>query len=152
MRRLLANNPERERSRSPEPEEPAESPPADDSEVLLALPIPGTQTMDLDFQFWVLPVEDIQEFSKDFVLSNWFWKINPLGSGTRTIQVTDPPHMVRLLPWNSEPGECRSITGKSRAERKTDLAQALCDLGRKVSPRNFTGCWPSKGSVSGGKP
>ena len=77
--------------------QPGEEPPDLDldSEVLDFMPRPGSQGLDLDFTFWPMPPADLGEFSKDDVLSNWFWDVKPLGGGMKAVQLT----VVRLLPW-----------------------------------------------------
>ena len=44
-----------------------------------------------------MPPEDLADFSKDYVLSNWLWDVKGLGACTQAIQLTDLPCMVRLL-------------------------------------------------------
>jgi hypothetical protein len=69
-------------------------------------------------------------------LSDWFWNITPLDCGYKTVQLTDPPYIVRLLDFGRQ---CSGAEGQTRDERKLALQREFGLLGRKVAIRSFTG-------------
>ena len=109
-----------------------------DPTLLPHLPVPPGN-MDLDLMFWPTQASSITTLASDFTLSNWFWSVKPLGNAQRTVQLTDPPHMVRLLDFGNIRNQCISMNGLDRERRKALLAEELNKLGRKVALRSFTG-------------
>ena len=94
----------------------------------------------LDLISWAIPTTSLLDWAKDFTIANWFWYIKPLLSGFFTIQLTNPPHIVRLIGWDQGSG-CIGADGAQRSERKDRLVRALAakPSSKLVFPRSHTG-------------
>lgn len=90
-------------------------PPADPSATSIAfLPLPPGDKMDLDFVSWSMAPNVLGNFALGWTLADWFWKISPLGHGRQTVQVTEPPFMVRLIDFGTG---CEGVDGASQLDR-----------------------------------